>query len=93
MAKETTSKKGIEIVHLSLSISGQILDFSDGEPQNIQLNESASLNFNDEPSMHQELNRKPYLEDLIPMLVKALLQNYDPKKQNVKKLKDVLSSL
>lgn len=96
MAKQTQEvnlpslREGIQVEHISLNFSVQCSDTRGEDPKTISINYSASMDFRNEGEVNKTVTEKPYLLELIPVIIKMLSETYDPDGANAKKLMQAL---
>lgn len=89
MSQKTTFK--FNHISVSFHVSGEskvgdeVLPFS--------FNENSSLDLANDSQVNIEVINKPYLNDLIPVLLKRAVESYDPENVNAKKLKEQISAI
>ncbi|MCF0074488.1 hypothetical protein LZD49_28645 [Dyadobacter sp. CY261] len=86
----TEKKTLLAIDYFSLNFS---LQAKDAEGQQVILNDSVGLNFNDDNELNRVLVEKPYLKAIIQPLIHRLKESYDPTKADAKKLKEDIGKL
>jgi hypothetical protein len=94
MAKDK-NLTGVEIDSVSLNFNIQCRDtnVAEGSPQGFSFGDSGSLNFTDEKELNKVLSEKPYLAEIVPLLIKFFAAAYDRDNVNAKKLKEGISNL
>lgn len=83
--------------YVSIGITLRVIDPNSDpkEPKTIDLNENIQLNLLDEKHVDRVLTENPYVGEIIPVIIQALVKKYDPSAAKAKafseKLKDVVS--
>lgn len=76
----------IKINHVSLSVHVSFTDESTKDAKPVSANESISLNFGDENELNRILLEKPHLAEILPPLIKRIVESYDSSAKAAKKL-------
>lgn len=88
-----SQKATFKFSHISLSfhVSGEAT--VEGEVQPFTFNDNASLELGNDSQVNTEVGKKPYLNDIIPALLKRAVEDFDPENANAKRLKEQISAI
>jgi len=75
MAKQTSPKA--ELVGINFSFDIRYKDLSNDQGPELNLRDNAYLDFRDEQALNRIINEKPYLSDIIPLLVAKMTKELD----------------
>lgn len=68
----------IKVEFLSIGISVRVLDPTSEERKTVDLTDNIQLSLMDEKHVDELLTEKPYLAEILPVIVEALTKKYDP---------------
>ena len=88
-----SQKATFKFNHISLSfhVSGE--STVEGEVRPFTFNDNASLELGNDGQVNAELGKKPYLNEIIPTLLKMAVKDFDPDNTNAKKLKEQIGAI